>query len=177
MITVGTDTYISLADAQAYATSFGLALGATDTATETLLKRATAAIDRHYGNRFLGVRSTMTQQLAWPRSHAAANTHSTGESGWVSRDSDNNPRDFSGLQPETGWATVELAAQLQAGADPYTQPEASLVRLTQKVSSLEETREYAGAQGHRTDALYKISLILRPLLRNTTGSIGLARGA
>lgn len=166
MITVGTDTYISLADAQAYASNNGLTLGANDAATETLLKRATIAIDRIYGNKFLGQKASETQSLAWPRNFASATI-----------DSDGNPRDFSGLQPETGYAEVELAALLQAGTDPYVQPEPFLSQIRQKVATLEEEKQFKASQGYRTDPLYKITLILRPLLMNQSGSVSITRGA
>lgn len=179
-ITVGTDTYISLADAKTYATNNGLTLGATDGATETLLKQATVALDRIYGNQYLGMKATTTQSLAWPRNYINGELnypHAEGEWPYVTVDADGNPRDFSGLQPETGYAEVELAALIQSGTDIYAQPEPYLTQIRQKVSSLEEEKQYKGAMGYRTDPLYKVALVLRPLLRNSTGSINITRGA
>lgn len=179
-ITVGTDTYISLVDAQAYATNNGLTLGANDTATETLLKRATVALDRIYGAQYLGTKATEAQSLAWPRNFINSDVnypHFAGEWLYVTVDSDGNPRDFSGLQPETGYAEVELAALIQSGTDPYAQPDPFLSQIRQKVATLEEEKQFKASQGYRTNPLYKIALILRPLLKMSTGSIAITRGA
>lgn len=175
---VGTNSYISLVDAQTYAAQNGLTLGANDAATETLLLQATTAMDRIYGNRYLGQKQTEGQPLGWPRLVSNyQNPHYEGEWSYVTVDSDGNPRDFSGLQPETAWAQVELAALQQAGTDPYAQPNPTLKRLKQKVSSLEEDKEFANAQGFQVDPLYRVTLVLRPLLRVSTGSIPITRGA
>lgn len=179
-ITVGIDTYISLADAKTYAAANGLTLASTDPAIEIQLKQATQAIDRIYGARFLGQKDTKEQTLAWPRNYFGSEVpraHGEGEWPYVTVDSDGNPRDFSGLQPETGYATVELAALIQNGVNIYAQPDAALSGLRVKVATLEEDRQYKNAQGYRTDPLYKIALILRPLLRLTDGKIPLTRGA
>jgi len=177
MITVGVDTYISLANAQAYASANGLTLGANDSATESLLKQATVALDRIYGNRYLGEKDTASQPLAWPRLVGSGRPHFEGESLYVTYDSDGNPRDFSGLQPETGYAQVELAAMVQASVDIYAQPAPAVSAFTNRVASLEESKTLANAQGWQQNPLYKISLILRPLLENNSGSISITRGA
>lgn len=179
-ITVGTDTYISLVDAQTYATNNGLTLGANNAATETLLKQATVALDRIYGNKYLGIKATETQSLAWPRIYTNSDVivpHYAGEWPYVTVDSDGNPRDFSGIQPESGYAEVELAAMLQSGTDPYLQPEPSLSQIRQKVATLEEEKQFKSSQGYQTNPLYKIALILRPLLKSSTGYIPMTRGA
>lgn len=177
-ITVGTDTYISLADARAYVAANALAaLPTDDTDAEDILKRAAVAVDRNYGNKFLGQKASITQSLAWPREFASAQPHGTGEWLYQNYDSDGNPRDFSGLQPETGYAQVELAVLINGGTDVYAQPDPFLSQLRQKVSSLEEEKQFKAAQGYRTDPLYRITLILRPLLRTSTGAIPITRGA
>jgi len=176
-ITVGTDTYISYADAVTYATNNGLTLGANQSATEALLKQATVSMDRIYGNKYLGQKDTITQPLAWPRLVGSGRPHGDGEWLYVTYDSDGNPRDFSGLQPELGQAQTELAALVQAGQDIYAQPNPSVSAFTNKVASLEESKTLANAQGWQQNPLYKISLILRPLLVASTGSIPITRGA
>lgn len=176
-ITVGTDTYISYADAVTYATNNGLTLGATQPATETLLKNATVALDRIYGAKYLGQKETMGQPLGWPRLVGTGQPHGEGEWLYVTYDSDGNPRDFSGLQPETGYAQVELAALMQAGTDVYAQPLPTVSAFTNKVASLEESKTLANSQGWQQNPLYKISLILRPLLVISSGSIPITRGA
>lgn len=175
---VGTNSYISLVDAQTYAAQNGLTLGANDAATETLLLQAATAMDRIYGNRYLGQKETDTQTLGWPRIVTNVSyPHYAGEWSYVTVDSFGNPRDFSGLQPETGYAQVELAALQQAGTDPYVQPNPAVKKIKEKVSSLEQDREFANAQGYQADPIYKVTLVLLPLLRASTGSIPITRGA
>jgi len=180
-LTVGVDTYISLADARTYVAVQGLTpLPILDADAEALLKRATIALDRNYGNRYLGIKVSETQTLAWPRNYinSVVNIpHFEGEWPYVVVDSDGNPRDFSGLQPETGYAETEMAVMLQANVDLYAQPDPYLSQIRQKVSSLEEEKQFKGNQGYRVDPLYKITLILRPLLKTSTGSIPITRGA
>lgn len=177
-ITVGTDTYISLADARTYVTANGLTpLPLVDAEAEALLKRATTTMDRIYGAKYLGSKANMTQYLAWPRFVGTGYPHSTGESLYVTIDSDGNPRDFNGLQAELGYAETELAVMLQAGVDPYTQPEPFLSMERSKVSALEQEKQFKGAQGYRQDPLYKIGLILRPILELAVGSVSITRGA
>lgn len=179
-ITVGTDTYISLADAQSYAAAQGLTLGANDTATETLLKRATTALDRLYGNKYLGIKQVETQALAWPRFYISSQNnmpHGQGEWLYQTYDSDGNPRDFTGIQPETGYAEVELAALIQSGTDVYAQPLPAIVFERSKVGSLEKEIHTTDNRSYMVNPLYKISLILRPLLTNSTGAIPITRGA
>lgn len=70
-IVVGTDSYISVADAQAYATRVGAAFAGTDPALEAALVRATAWIDATYRGRFPGKRTEgRAQALEWPRKDA-----------------------------------------------------------------------------------------------------------
>lgn len=177
-ITVGTDSYISLSDARAYAVSAGLAtLPLLDADAETLLKQATTALDRIYGGKYLGMKATIEQKLLWPRTFAGMVPHGTGEWPYILVDSDGNPRDFSGIQPELGYAEVEMASMLQAGTDIYTQPLPFVSMERNKVSALEQEKQYVGAQGYRSDPLYKVALILRPILNKNTGSLSITRGA
>ena len=177
-ITVLTDTYISLADARAYVTAAGLTpLPAVDADAEALLKRATTTLDRIYGAKYIGMKATIEQPLAWLRSFAAQQPHGTGEWPYVAFDSIGNPRDFSVLQPELGYAEVELAVMMQGGVDPYVQPDPLVTQERNKVGSLEQEKQYAGSQGYRVDPLYKIALILKPLLVSSSSSISITRGA
>ena len=178
-LTLGTDTYITLADARAYVTKFGLTpLPADDPTAEALLKRATSSLDRLYGNKYLGIIAEIGQPLAWPRQFASA-PHGPGEWPLTDIDSDGNPRDFSGLQPETGWAEVELAVKIQAGVDVFAQTKPTVVAETKKADVLEKSLTYStsgGNVGYREMPLYNISLILRPLL-TVVSAIPMTRGA
>lgn len=68
------DSYVSLDDAAAYATSKGLTFpvsGADATPAEQALRRATTWIDGRYRSRFTGYRKQLRDQaLEWPRLNA-----------------------------------------------------------------------------------------------------------
>jgi hypothetical protein len=66
------ESYVSVDDANAYATAHGLTFPASPLApAEQALRRATAFIDAHYRNRFPGQRKNgRGQALEWPRSYA-----------------------------------------------------------------------------------------------------------
>lgn len=177
-ITVGTDTYISLADARTYVADQGLpALPLVDADAEVLLKRGRVSMDRIYSNRYLGMKQTITQPLFWPRIFAQGNPHGVNEWPYQIVDSDGNPRNFQGIQPELGYAQVEMTSMLQANIDPYAQPAPYVNFDKSVVGSLEKEIHISDSKSYREDPLYKISLILRPLLTSSTGSVAITRGA
>lgn len=71
-LTVGEDTYISLADADTYFSNFYDSSdwdAATDAEKEAALRASTQYVDKHYT--FIGDHpETLTQDLAWPRYNA-----------------------------------------------------------------------------------------------------------
>lgn len=70
-IVVGTDTYLSVADAVAYAAKVGGSFSGDTAAQEAALVRATAWIDATYRSRFPGKRASgRDQALEWPRAEA-----------------------------------------------------------------------------------------------------------
>ena len=176
---VGTDTYVSLVDARSYVTKFGLTpLPTDDAAAEQLLTQASYSLDRLYGNRYLGTKSTTAQTLAWPRlfANAAKNPHGSGEWLYQTYDSDGNARDFTGLQPETANAAVELAVLIQAGESVNAQPDPALIYKRVKADTVEKEIHMAATSKYVTNPFYGVELILRPLLINNTGSLSIARG-
>lgn len=67
-LTVGTDTYVSLADCNTYHTNMGnAAWTGTDPAKEAALRKGTAYLDSHYRGRWKGTKGDSSQVLAWPR--------------------------------------------------------------------------------------------------------------
>ena len=177
MITVGIDSYISLIDARQYCTDNDLDLLPTDDAeAEKLLKRASKALDRIYGNRYLGYSSTTTQTLYWPRVFATAQPHAEGETWFYVVDSDGNPRDLSGIPRELGWATTELSLMLQNGDNVYEQPYPELKEEKNKIDTLESHKVYNLPNGYSEDPMYSIKLILRPLLKTTSTGVTMTRG-
>ena len=175
-LTLGVDTYISYTDAVAYATANGLQGFPTEESDgEVLLRRAAKAIDRRWGNRFLGEKQLVTQSLAWPRYVASTyRPHGQGETlGWT-YDSDGNPRDFSGIPPELGEAQVELAVLIANSLDPLQQVENAVTESTKKLGDLESTKKYASP--YASTPFYSVMTILRPLLKRT-GQVVATRGA
>lgn len=59
------DSYVSVADCQAYAAAHGLAFAGEEAALEAALRNATLYLDGEYTYR--GERATGTQALEWPR--------------------------------------------------------------------------------------------------------------
>lgn len=68
----GADSYVSIAEADAYASANGLPAWATATTTqkEVALRRATQYVDANY--RFRGSRLNLNQPLEWPRGDVLA---------------------------------------------------------------------------------------------------------
>lgn len=179
-LTVGTDTYITLANARAYVLANGLAaLPVGDSDAETLLRKATKSLDQIYGAKYLGMKSTIQQALAWPRIfvEGTLKPHGINEWPYIIVDSDGNPRDFSTIPVEVTYAEVEIASMFQAGVDVYAQPQATVNFERSVVGTLEKEIRTTDNKSYRVDPLYKISLILRPLLINSNGSISATRGA
>lgn len=175
-LTLGTDTYITLLDARTYCSDNDLAtLPDVDADAEKLLKRAAKALDRVYGNKYLGYASVASQPLYWPRTLATV-PHGTGETWSYTVDADGNPRDLSGIPRELGYAATELALMLQNGDDIYTQPYPFLKEELNKIDTLESRKVYSNVSGYSEDPLYSIKLLLRPLLKTADNGVTMSRG-
>ena len=139
-LTVGTDTYIDLADATAYLADFGPDGAEVD---ESALKRATLAIDRLWGGTFTGARSVSTQALEFPRDGSTE------------------------IPLCVQHATAELAYLISTGTDPYTQPTPLVTEETIKLDVITESRKFHDT-GYRTNFLHKIKVILGPVLAGSS---------
>lgn len=177
-LTLGTDTYITLLDARTYCSDNDLAtLPEVDADAEKLLRRATKALDRVYGNKYLGYASVAGQPLYWPRTLATAVTpHGDGEAWLYTIDADGNPRNLTGIPHELGYATTELALMLQNGDDIYTQPFPFLKEELNKIDTLESRKVYSNVSGYSEDPLYSIKLLLRPILKTADNGVTMTRG-
>lgn len=145
MLEVGLDTYIDLAGATAYLADYGDE-GAV--VTEADLKKATLAIDRLYGGRFTGASTSALQPLQFPR---------------------NGDTD---IPLAAAHATAELAAMLNAGLNPYIQPDAVVTEESVQVDVLKKARKFAA--GYAVNPLHKVSVILAPLMVSTSGGFAFA---
>jgi hypothetical protein len=176
-LTVGTDTYISLADARTYATMYGIAgvEDGDDTTAEANLKVAARMLDRMYNNQWIGIKKTLEQSLAWPRNVGEFGTYrGEGESWNYTLDSDGNPRLFNTIPAEVGEAQVELVGLITGGLDVLAQVENAITSYTDKVDVLSVSRDYKSP--YKVDPMFRVRLILRPLLQVKYG-LTATRGA
>lgn len=168
-LTIPIDSYISLVAARAYATLMGLDLPAVDVDAELVLKKAAIYIDRLYGHRFIGNRTT-TIGLYWPRTVVSY------------YDSSGNYRSdltYTSVPLEVGQAQVELAAMMYTNEfDPFVQPEPRLKSEQVKIEGIETKVEYADAFGYNANPFYKLDILLAPLLTIISSKrITMTRGA
>jgi hypothetical protein len=138
-LTVGTDTYISLEDANTYLADFSDGT----VVTESDLKRATLALDRLYGSRFISAKTDSTQPLQFPRAG----------------DTD--------IPIEVEQATAELAALISNDTNPYVQPDPLVSEESVEIDVIKQSRRFADA--YRSNPLYQVTLILSPWLLASGG--------
>jgi len=157
-ITVGTDTYLNIIDADAYFVALNVTTWASAslTAKEAALREATTYIDSNYN--FIGTQIT-DNLLAWPRN--SATVHSGNFAG-ISYDSTTIP-------PQVEAATAQLALQALSGAlDPILDRQT----IKEKVDVIEvEYNPYAPSGKTYTQA----TAILSPLLDGNGMTVKLVR--
>ena len=147
MLEVGIDSYVTLEDANAYLEAYG---PPNAFVTEQDLRRATLAIDRLYGSRFLGYSAEPGQPLFFP-------VFGSEE-----------------IPLRVAQATAELAYLMseEVGFDPYTTPEPSVISISKSVSGVaSKTVTYAAPA--RVDPLHRVNLILGPLFLTISAGGGL----
>ena len=66
------NSYVTLAEARAYALARGVTLSATDSVVEVLVIKAMDYLES-FDSQFKGVRKTDTQELSWPRDYVYRN--------------------------------------------------------------------------------------------------------
>lgn len=178
MITVGQDTYVTVADANAYLSGMGYdELDAN--LDEQLLKRATKAIDRKFGNRFLGVKTLSDQPLYWPRfATDQTSVYQYNAYGdlvqWTS----------TTIPTELKEATAELARMLgdqENPFDPYAELDGAVKQKSESVDgAVSVSYTYATPVMSRGNQWNTLEIILGPLLGATRGvaaTLSMDRGA
>lgn len=140
-LVVGTDTYISLADATTY-----LATYSSGEVDEPSLAKATLAIDRLYRGRFRGVKTDTNQPLEFPRDAATT------------------------IPTVVTQATAELAVLIKAGFDVYAQPAPQVMEETVELDVIKQSKKY-GALGYYKNPLHQIAVILSPVLYAVSGIV------
>lgn len=176
-ITVAVDTYVTIADANTYLTGMGYdELDAN--LDEQLLKRATKAIDRKFGNRFLGVKTLSDQPLYWPRfATDQTSVYQYNAYGdlvqWTS----------TTIPQELKEATAELARMLSAEVpfNPYAQLDGAVKQKSESVDgAVSVSYTYASPIQERGTEWNTLELILGPLLgapRGMSSTLAMGRGA
>lgn len=157
-LSVGTNTYVDATTAAEYCTLEGLSALTTP---ETSLVRATRALDRLYGARFIGRKQVSNQILAWPRFTDTSASDAFGEH-----------RDFTVIPTEVQQAAVELAVLIEANVDVYAQSKPLVIQEAIEVSGIKDSKTYA--RPFATRPLAKIETILAPLM-STASQIKLVR--
>lgn len=167
-------SYITTQDAREYASSVGLTLPESDMDVDgtlglaTLLARASTYLDRIYGARYIGSRTTGAQPLYWPRV-VTSYYDSVG----------NYRSDFLSTEVpvELGYAATELAAKMfNDDFDVFAQPAPMVTEESKSIDSLSISRKYATP--YSTNAFYSLDLILAPLLKNESAKrVTMTRGA
>lgn len=114
------DSYVTVAEYQAYAAAMGFVLIGDATTQEPQLRRARVAIDTGYD--WIGSPATTTQALHFPET------------------------DETDIPQAVKDAQCELAHLIQGGADPLASIEGGAVKRTrEKIGPLEEEIEYSAA--------------------------------
>ena len=96
------DSFISLADARAFAAKYGITLPTNDTAAEVALRQGCQYVELQQ-KCFSGSRMTTTQALSWPRTGATNAYGVEYADGYI--------------PPQLGFAQVYAAAEYAAGTD------------------------------------------------------------
>ena len=148
------ESYISLADADTYHTSFTGSTnwsGASDPAKEIALRKATLYLDLQYNGRWLGSRYTENQALAWPRMNVA--------------DVDGYLYEVTEIPVALKRATAEAALRVVIGDDllgVITSPGA-VQEESVKVGPVTETIKYVGGKPN-SNVYPKIEAMIKHLI-------------
>jgi len=153
------DTYITLAEWETYASNAGWVTVGTDAVKEVYLRRAAQYLDRSY--RYVGYRNIELQARAWPRQMDRAI-----DGYWV--DDDVVPQDIKDAQAEMAWL-------IHGGADPFATLEQGGVKSTSvKAGEVESTTVYDS--GRAVPRYQSIDGLLSRYLASGAGQVQLRRG-
>lgn len=152
------DSYVTLAEYEAYVTAQGLApLSGNDASHEAELRRAAVVIDDSYN--FIGQTQYQYQSRQWPRIWT----------GYV----DGWPINPDTIPEPIKRAQMEMAWLIHGGADPFATVEGAVKRKREKVDGIEEETEYAG--GYALPRYTAVDRILRDYVTAGAGQARLVR--
>lgn len=140
------DSYVTLADYQAYGAAIGWTLGADDAADEINLRRAFQTINRKW--RYMGIAKSDVQAGAFPRSL------------------------WDGIPQAIKDAQCELAYLIQGGADPYRTVGATTAETVTvgPITLSSDTTPSGGA------VLAEVAALLSPYIGHGAGQVRMVRG-
>jgi hypothetical protein len=148
------ESYGSVADADSYFSDRGMAAWAalSTTQKEQALRRATEFLDRYYGDRWLGEKTTQPQALDWPRVGVT-------EDGWLIS-SEEIPR-------RVQRATFEAAYLDISGVEiePDNEESSNLRMLETNIGSMEVTKEWGGTASD-PQMFTKVNGLLKPFIKS-----------
>lgn len=158
------ESYVSVADADAYHTVRENAAWAGETAAkEAALRRATEYLDGLYGSRWAGYAATLDQALGWPRAYVLAQNRVQGRVAYLP--SDAVPLVIVRACCEAALRELESPGSLT----PDVYPGERVVSETVDVLSV----DYAPG-GSPTDVLpvlVSVGRLVAPLLRSSAGAL------
>jgi hypothetical protein len=154
---IGSNTYVSQADAITYATNWGLTPFLTATSTQQIqaLFTATYSLERLYGRRYISVVPPVSEQgLYWPRYTIMGNDFIIYEQGFI-------PQQLKDAQ-------CEMANMFVSGVSLFpNQSDNKLFKSTSvKVGGISQTNNYWKIPDdvEQYDGFRKVDLILWPIL-------------
>lgn len=159
-ITVGTNSYVSLVDAETYHTTYANTdwTGLTDDeAKKQALVLATQAVDLLYGTKFMSILASSSQALLFPRLQFT----------------DNNGRLVSGIPSCLANAVAELALKQLNGDDifPTANTTGNVKAESITVGGISiRTDKYAPASVEAYEGFNKVEIMLRPVLKQVSGN-------
>src|SRR5262245_24670134 len=135
-----TDSYASLAQADAYFAALGITTwNGTDAAKENALRRGTQYLDNAYRDRWAGMRVNQLQALAWPRGQGTRELYRSSYL-WPLLDLDGFAIDTTTVPIQVQKAAMEAALLVIQGVDlnPRLTPEMYAKSIRTKVDVLEK---------------------------------------
>ena len=176
------DSYAAIADADAYFLALGNMLWtATDAWKEAYLRRATRYLENQYRRRWIGIRATQAQSLAWPRVDGSRNLYYNAVA-YPLLDIDGFQIPITAVPAQVLKATCELAFLVLSGAT--LEPRAgigdqNIISESSQVDVLKKDITYAGSKA-LLERYLAVEGLLRGLVTSTpgasAGTVPLVRG-
>jgi hypothetical protein len=170
------DSYFTLVEADAYFSSRGVtAWTGADAVKETAARRGTSYLDNQYRDRWVGIRATQPQVLAWPRVDGSRGNQTTRGLGYAWTfplfDIDGFLLSDATVPAQIKRAAMEVALLALTGAtlEPTLVRGGQIKSISQGVGPLQESITYTdGAPA--VDRYLVVEGLLRGFVTSTPGS-------